>query len=35
VKGPVLGSRYLLVKDMQRSGVQLDLNAVAKKVEGI
>lgn len=35
VKGPVLGSRYLLVKGMQRSGVQLDLNAVAEKVEGI
>ncbi|HTX44522.1 MAG TPA: replication factor A [Methanocella sp.] len=35
VKGPVLGSRYLLVKDMQRTKVQLDLNEVAKKVEGI
>jgi replication factor A1 len=35
VKGPVLGSRYLLVKDMQRARVQLDLNTVAKKVEGI
>ena len=35
VKGPVLGSRYLLVKDMQRTKVQLDLNDVAKKVEGI
>jgi replication factor A1 len=35
VKGPVLGSRYLLVKDMQRAPAQLDLNAVAKKVEGI
>jgi replication factor A1 len=35
VKGPVLGSRYLLVKDMQRAPVQLDLNVVAKKVEGI
>ena len=35
VKGPVLGSRYLIVKDMQRAGVQLDLNTVVKKVEGI
>jgi replication factor A1 len=35
VKGPVLGSRYLLVKDMQRSGAQLDQDAVAEKVEGI
>lgn len=35
VKGPVLGSRYLLVKDMQPARVQLDLNAIAKKVEGI
>ncbi len=35
VKGPVLGSRYLLVKDMQRARVQLDLASVAKKVEGI
>ncbi len=35
VKGPVLGSRYLLVKDMQRTKVQLDLIEVARKVEGI
>ncbi|WP_128567242.1 replication factor A [Methanocella paludicola] len=35
VKGPVLGSRYLLVKDMQPARVQLDLNAIVKKVEGI
>ncbi len=35
VKGPVLGSRYLLVKDMQPARVQLDLNAVVKKVGGI
>ncbi|HTX44529.1 MAG TPA: replication factor A, partial [Methanocella sp.] len=35
VKGPVLGSRYLLVKDMQPAHVQIDLNAIAKKVEGI
>jgi replication factor A1 len=35
VKGPILGSRYLLVKDMQRARVQLDLAAVVKKVEGI
>jgi len=34
VKGPVLGSRYLLVKDMQRTKVQLDLIEVARKVEG-
>ena len=35
VKGPVLGSRYLLVKDMQPAHVQLDLKAVVAKVEGI
>jgi replication factor A1 len=35
VKGPVLGSRYLLVKDMQKAKVRLDLKAVVKKVEGI
>jgi len=35
VKGPVLGSRYLFVKDMQPARAQLDLNAVVKKVEGI
>jgi replication factor A1 len=35
VKGPVLGSRYLLVKDMQRATAQLDPGDVARKVEGI
>jgi replication factor A1 len=35
VKGPVLSSRYLIVKDMQRAEVHLDLNTVVKKVEGI
>jgi replication factor A1 len=35
VKGPVLGSRYLLVKDMQPASIQLDMKAVVKKVEGI
>ncbi|HTY90020.1 MAG TPA: replication factor A [Methanocella sp.] len=35
VKGPVLGSRYLLVKDMQPARAQLDLNTAVKKVEGI
>ncbi len=35
VKGPVLGNRYLFVKDMQPARVQLDLSAVVKKVEGI
>jgi replication factor A1 len=35
VKGPVLGSRYLLVKDMQPAGIQLDMKALVKKVEGI
>ncbi len=35
VKGPVMGSRYLLVKDMQRARIKLDLNDVIKKVEGV
>lgn len=35
VKGPVLGSRYLLVKDMQPSGALPDVEAILKKLEGI
>jgi len=34
VKGPVLGSRYLLVKDMQRAPL-MDMKAIIQKVEGI
>ncbi|AFC98791.1 hypothetical protein Mtc_0016 [Methanocella conradii HZ254] len=34
VKGPVLGSRYLLVKDMQRAPL-MDGNPIIQKVEGI
>lgn len=35
VKGPVLSGRYLIVKDMQRANLQLDLDAVVKKVGAI